>query len=268
MIDAGLSVVSVASRSEERASELAHQLRARAENLSQVDVHVDLVWLCVTDAVLPNMAEDLSRQGVEEASIFAHVAGAVPVSVLAPLQEAGTRIGKAHPIAALSGGAARCRDIVWGLEGADDVIGDLSEVVRALDGKPILLDGTDLQLYHLSAVFVANLVSGLLAAASELWERSGAPLTSEEALIPLLKTGVANWEELGLAKALTGPIARGDLDGVRSSLARLALEGDGFRDVYRALGEKMLALASNQKRLEGSVMAKMAQLLGVDEVLD
>jgi len=184
------------------------------------------------------------------------------------LQDSGARIGKAHPIAALSGGGPRCRGVVWGMDGDNDVVNDLSEVVRALAGYPLLLRGTDLQLYHLAAVFVANLSLGLMAAATKLWDRSKAPLSSEEALLPLLKTVVANWEELGLARALTGPLVRGDLQAINSSLARLSLEGDGFHRIYRDLGLETLSLVSDQGTMDSLLMAKIAQLLEKGKVLD
>ena len=61
-------------------------------------------------------------------------------------------------------------------------------------------------------------------------------------LFPLIQRTLQNVKEFGLEKALTGPIARGDIATVRKHLD--ALQDDpGAREVYLALGKQALLLA-------------------------
>jgi pyruvate dehydrogenase (quinone) len=59
------------------------------------------------------------------------------------------------------------------------------------------------------------------------------------ALLPLLRSSLANIEQLGVPAALTGPIPRGDVDTIRSHLARLS---PADRVLYCGLGRELLRL--------------------------
>ena len=60
------------------------------------------------------------------------------------------------------------------------------------------------------------------------------------AILPLVRGTLDNLEHLGISAALTGPIARGDVDTVRRHLARLSPRE---RTLYSALGLEALELA-------------------------
>lgn len=268
MMDAGILVRTIGSRSERRASALAGMVGARATRLTEVDLDVDLMWLCVTDSALSKVVHALAQQPLVPSSIFTHLAGALPASVLKPIAEAGARVGKAHPIASLAGGSRRLMGVVWGLEGEPSVLSELSELVHLLDGITLDLTGVDLELYHLAAVFAANLTLGVLSTASDLWQRSGASMPADDVLIPLVKTVLNNWEGNGLAGALTGPIVRGDVAAVDNAMRRLSREGSYLQDLYRMLGRATLELARQRAEVEPLAMAQIAQVLRGGRVLD
>jgi predicted short-subunit dehydrogenase-like oxidoreductase (DUF2520 family) len=60
------------------------------------------------------------------------------------------------------------------------------------------------------------------------------------AVLPLVRGTLDNLEQLGLASALTGPVARGDVETVRAHLGRLS---PADRALYCALGRETLQLA-------------------------
>src|SRR5690606_24287151 len=95
--------------------------------------------------------------------------------------------------------------------------------------------------YHAAAVFASNYLVTLAATAVRILREIGVPEEDAlPALIPLMRGTLDNLEDLGLASALTGPIARGDLDTVRTHLARLSPDD---RALYCALGRETLQLA-------------------------
>jgi predicted short-subunit dehydrogenase-like oxidoreductase (DUF2520 family) len=73
------------------------------------------------------------------------------------------------------------------------------------------------------------------------------------ALQPLWRGAVANLDEPGLPRALTGPVARGDLDTIRSHLA--ALDGD-TRELYRQLALEAIGL-SRELGLDAKIAAEI-----------
>jgi predicted short-subunit dehydrogenase-like oxidoreductase (DUF2520 family) len=120
--------------------------------------------------------------------------------------------------------------------------------VRTLAKKLGMMPRTFEQLdpvgYHASAVLVANGAATLAALAAELLVSSGVP--AEEAprmLGPLLRSVAENVEALGLPHALTGPIRRGDAEGVARQIATLKRRFPKALPLFFASANAQLPLA-------------------------
>jgi predicted short-subunit dehydrogenase-like oxidoreductase (DUF2520 family) len=83
--------------------------------------------------------------------------------------------------------------------------------------------------YHAAATVASNHLVALLGQVARLAETTGVP---PAAFLPLVRATVDNVEVLGATDALTGPVARGDVDTVVRHLDALP---DGEGDAYRAL---------------------------------
>ncbi|MCK7541069.1 MAG: DUF2520 domain-containing protein [Marinilabiliales bacterium] len=84
---------------------------------------------------------------------------------------------------------------------------------------------------------------------------------AEAVLLPLVQGTLQNVKYLGLEKALTGPILRGDVATVGEHLE--ALGGDpAAREVYRVLGRRLLGLAARSGLPAGRVRALKRRLGG------
>ncbi|MGH8203795.1 MAG: DUF2520 domain-containing protein, partial [Steroidobacteraceae bacterium] len=129
----------------------------------------------------------------------------------------------------------------FALAGEMHALNAARRIVNALDGMPLVIPPTLRPTYHAAAVMASNYVIALLAVAARLLEDasvdSGKVLP---ALLPLVRGTLDNLEHLGVAAALTGPIARGDADTIRLHLARLSAED---RALYCRLGLELLRLA-------------------------
>ena len=79
----------------------------------------------------------------------------------------------------------------------------------------------------------SNHLVALLGQAARLADAAGVP---PDALLPLVRATLDNVETLGADAALTGPVARGDVDTVRRHLD--ALHADEQRGVPRARGPR------------------------------
>lgn len=255
-------------RTRTSASRLAESLGARPLAIADTAPGVDLIVLCVSDDAIAEVAQSLhGSQGFAD-TIVAHTSGASRLDTLEPVATRGARVGKMHPLAALSGGPDRLKGIVWGVEGSDDVLSELSELIQQLAGWPIDVGHVDLALYHLSAVFAANFALGLLGAAADLWMESGAPIPAMEALLPLARSALKNVEELGLERALTGPIARGDITAVEAQIQQAARRGLVFERLFRALALATADVAARRGPIDDPAIAEIVRILAENKVID
>ena len=263
LIQANCDLRYVSGRNLKMAADIARPLGARSGDIQDAELDVDLVVLAVSDHALPTVSKMLLTRDRPTGVIFAHMAGALRPAVLA----GNGRKGKMHPIASLAGGPNRLRGVAWGIEGDMDVAEELRGLAERMGGLPIDTSMTDLSLYHLAAVFGSNFLLGVLAEATELWSESGAPLPAPEALIPLARTVLDNWEQLGLEASLTGPIARGDTTAVAAQLRTAGLRGAGFEALYRSLALAAASVAMGSAP-NNPAIAEITRLIAESQVLD
>lgn len=126
------------------------------------------------------------------------------------------------------------------------------EIVGLLRGQVLRIPADLRPLYHAAAVMASNYVVGLIDVAVMLMGAASIDRPAAlEALRPLTLASVTNALTLGPAKALTGPIARGDLETVAAHLEALA-QGDAWIEkLYRAIGLHLARCArANREEME------------------
>jgi predicted short-subunit dehydrogenase-like oxidoreductase (DUF2520 family) len=204
-----------------------------------------ILVLAVPDSALGEVAHDMARAGPAPAGCVAlHLAGALSTDVLAPLHQAGYAVGSIHPLQAIAdpwAGADRLFGSAYALAGEPAAIAAGRRLASYLAGRTLVVPPAFRALYHAAAVTASNYLVAVLAASVRLM--ADATIPEDEAvpaLLPLLRGTLDNLEQLGVAAALTGPIARGDAETVRLHLRRLS-ERD--RRLYCVLGRETLTLA-------------------------
>jgi predicted short-subunit dehydrogenase-like oxidoreductase (DUF2520 family) len=117
-------------------------------------------------------------------------------------------------------------------------------------------------IYHAGGVFACNYLAALVEAALRAHEKAGIPrAASLAALEPLVRETVDAIFEVGPARALTGPISRGDVATVRRQLARVREWDRGMGELYRGLGLLAVALAESDQRLDARRAADLRAAL-------
>ncbi len=203
------------------------------------------VLLAVPDAAVAGVAAELEGLGEPgDGCVALHLSGAQPASVLDPLAARGYATGSLHPLqtlADLEHGAERLRGSFLTFEGDAEARAAALEIVDAAGGRMLEVHAADKARYHAACVFASNYVVACAAAATRLLSESVGVSREEaaRALQPLWSGAAANLADPGLPQALTGPIARGDLETVRANLA--ALHGVS-RALYAWLGLEALEL--------------------------
>ena len=204
-----------------------------------------IVILAVPDDALPEVVHDLSMMGQAPPGCVAlHLSGALSTDALAPLHHRGYGIGSMHPLMAVADpwlAGERLVGAAFAMTGEPAANAAARRLVSALGGVPLTIPATQRPLYHAAAVVASNYLVALTGVAVRMLEQAGVDGDDAvRALLPLLRGTLDNVEHLGVPAAVTGPIARGDVDTVRLHLARLS---PGDRVLYSGLGLELLRLA-------------------------
>jgi predicted short-subunit dehydrogenase-like oxidoreductase (DUF2520 family) len=238
----GWRPVAVAGRSPDAPSVRAASARLRApvRPVTDVAAGADLVVLAVPDAAISEVGAALAP-GVEPGALVVHLSGACSLDELDKLRlaRADVEVGSLHPLQSLPSGDAGARRLA-GAWCAVDGPPLVDEIARALGMHPFRVAAADRAAYHAAATIASNHLVALLAQAQRVAAEAGVPAG---ALLPLVRATIDNVEDLGVARALTGPVARGDVGTVVRHLDALP---DDERAAYRALAEQARRLAGRE----------------------
>lgn len=235
-------------------------------DLARAARRAEVLFLCVPDGAVASVARGLARTTVRWPGRFVlHTSGLLPAAVLAPLEAKGAWTASLHPVQSFPDKDPPepiIKGIFWGLEGGTKAVRLGLTVVRTLGGNALILTGPDKAAYHTACSLAANAFVSLEEAAAGLLETIGLSRKESEAvLLPLLQGTLRNVKNLGLSKALSGPVARGDVETVRSHLE--TLEGKPLlRKIYADLGLQALESGGAARRAPGKIRALRRLLEG------
>ena len=211
--------------------------------LSQVDVIV----LAVPDAAIAAVACGLAAARlVHSSQTVLHLSGALGRDALSALGPSGAALGSLHPLQSLSDPATapqRLSGAVAAVEGDERAVVVATALARGMGMEPVPVAAADKPTYHAAAVFAANFLVTLAATSQRLFVRAGLPPDGATRAVAALMQGTLDNVHAKGPKpgaALTGPVARGDVDTIRKHLAALA---GADAALYRALSRAALALA-------------------------
>lgn len=228
----GVSAVSEASR--RRAATLLPE--APVLPADEVARRADLVLLAVPDDVLAGLVSGLAATGAfRPGQIVVHTCGARGVDVLAPATAQGVLPLALHPAMTFTGRAedlARLAGAGVGVTVASETGWSVGEaLVLEMGGEPVRVPDAARPLYHAALAHGANHLATLVRDAVDALQQAGVS-RAERLLGPLLEAALDNTLRHG-DRALTGPVARGDLDTVRLHLRVLAESAPELLDPYR-----------------------------------
>jgi predicted short-subunit dehydrogenase-like oxidoreductase (DUF2520 family) len=257
------------------ASGLSNASVRRAEQLlpdvpllppDEVARRADLVLLALPDDALTGMVRGLVATGsLRSGQIVVHTSGSHGIDVLAPAVEAGALPLALHPVMTFTGRSedldrlAACSIGVTATAG-DEAAWNVGEALTVeMGAEPVRVPDEARALYHAALAHGANHLMTLVADCAELLREAGIA-QSERLVAPLLSAALDNVLRHG-DRALTGPVARGDLGTVRKHLAVLAERAPDVAPGYRALAKRTVARSSAAGLLDASAAAELTELL-------
>lgn len=271
LTEAGYECAGVYTRSRASYERFCNYLNYDQLDLAELVPTVDAVFITTQDGMIRPVAEQLAAEGLgRPGQLWIHCSGSLSSQVLRVNQELPVRCLSVHPLQAFADVQSALGLLAgthFGVEGEAEEEGE--EIVRALGGIPHRLETAGKSLYHAGAVVVSNYMVVLAAMAVELFAQAGIEQGEAlESLVPLMKGTIHNLSEVGLPRALTGPIARGDVEVIKGHLQQMPPDLAG---IYRELGAKALTLGQEKWALKGGnypdeVWAELTALLGEDKV--
>ena len=261
---AGWPVGAVASRDagrRERFRSLVPGARGFAEATALLD-EVELVILAVPDDALPGLAGQLR---LYSGQAMIHTSGALGADVLEPAMAAGTQIGAFHPLVAFADvelAVAALHGATVAIEGDDQLAALLVAMAEAIGASAVRLAPGTKAAYHAAAVLAAGGFIALLDAIAELGAVAGLDEAGSLAVYGrLAEQTLANARALGIARALTGPMTRGDVGTLERHLATLRAHAPDVLPLYTAAAEREIALAESRRVLAPEAAAAMRRSL-------
>ncbi len=200
----------------------------------------DLVIVAVPDDAIAGLVSGLVAAGAITARhLVMHLSGRHGVAALAPAAAVGATALAVHPAMTLHGrpeDVARLQDCPFAVTASGDALAIGLSLVYEMGGVPTEVAEDDRVRYHAALAHASNHLVTVIAQAREVLAGLGFP-DPGATLRPLVEASADGALREGDA-ALTGPIARGDLDTVRAHIAALAaapgIPGTTV-DAYRAL---------------------------------
>jgi len=265
---AGVRVTAVTARSEQtaRAAALATGGEPMTDNTTAART-AQLVLVTVPDSAIAPVVREMAARGAFNAGqVVAHASGALGLAELNAASVAGAAVGSMHPIQAFASAAHAVREIpgsIFGITAEEEALGALESLARVLGGTPVRVAPEAKALYHAATVLASNCFVALEDMAHELLGEAG--FSAEEAqaaLGPLVRGTAANLERFGTRVALTGPIARGDLDTVRAHLSALDRAPADTAAAYRLLSMRATEIAHDRGSIDDATAQAARRLLG------
>ena len=223
-------------------------------------LEAELVILAVRDEAIGEVAKTLLATGLlTRGHTVLHCAGAISADdAFGAVRTQLGALGTLHPLRAIAEPLVdpnAFHGTVFGIEGDERARQLAIALVTAMDGKPLILRGSEMAAYHAAAALASNYVVAVLDVACDLMVQAGASRDAALAALGALASGsVQLTREHGIEGGLTGPIKRGDTSTVARHLSVLSPE---HRQFYRVLAQRTADIAA---RCDGVTPARVDEI--------
>jgi len=227
--------------------------------------HADVVFITTPDSAIEETCSGISQhEGFADQAVVLHCSGALASSVLSSAKKRGAWIGSMHPLQSFASTEYRTnpfQGIIFSIEGEDPAVKIAKTIVSDLSGNAVTLLTEAKTLYHASAVAASNYLVTLLDLSVQLMEEAGVNRQDSFSLLkPLIVGTLSNIEKVGVRKALTGPIARGDVKTVKNHLAEIGSKRPDLLRLYKVLARYTVDIAAAGNAASESIIRELKKM--------
>ena len=255
---AGYRITSVMTRSIASAS-IAASFIGAGKPTTSLQAAVDgaeIVFITTPDRVIREVCQAAARSGgLMPGAAVIHMSGAHTLDLLDAARSAGAYRAVLHPLQSVPSKQQGIQNLPgswYRVEADPEAEGIARDLVAALGGTELKLprwrsDRGSAALYHAGAVAVSNYFVAVVDFGLQFYEALGADRREAlTAVLPLIRGTLDNIETLGIPRALTGPIDRGDGETVRGHLDAMRQRAPELIPLYRELARQTIAVARHK----------------------
>ena len=226
------------------------------------------VWLIATpDDLIAESCTALANTGVlAEGNLVFHASGAHTSANLGPAWASRALTASLHPIKSFLApkSAVETFDGTYcTFEGVEEAQEILEPAVTAIGGNFLSVKAENKPLYHAGTSILCNHLCSVVDFGLSALDRAGVNKTvAIKAVEPILRETMENVLRVGGIEALTGPIARGDVETVRKQTGAIKTKLPERIDIFKALS----ILTSEVSEAKG--VATLESLEKIDQILN
>ena len=249
--EAAWPVIAIGGRDRDKTTRAARRIgeRVRACSVLEAARRGHLVFITVSDDAIEPVCDNIARQnGFNIHSIVVHCSGALSSDILSSARNScRCLVVSMHPLqtfATVDSACAKLKGTYCFCEGDKGGLPVIESLAKRIGMIPVHIHNSSKVLYHAAAVFACNYLVTLMDAAIETAnlakiDRS----TAWSAFVPLVVSTIENISEIGQDRALTGPIARGDITTIAQHIEKLELVEPSLASMYRAMARHTVDIA-------------------------
>ena len=267
---AGYSVAAVGGRHKERTAQAAQRIGKNvcACTMSQAAKSANLVFVTVSDDAIEQVCNEIANQNAfNQNSIVIHCSGALSSDILSTARNnRQCFVASMHPLQTfptVDCAVEKLKGTYCFYEGDKEGFAVIENLAKHIGLKPVQINSSSKILYHTAAVFACNYLVALMDAAMELAQLAQIDRSiAWSAFEPLVVSTIRNIAEVGPAQALTGPIARGDIETIAGHIEKLESDKPSLASVYRTMGCHTVDIALRKRAITKEKANEIRSLLG------
>lgn len=211
------------------------------KTIAEVVLNSDIIFVTVSDSYIKKMWDEIKKVKFEN-KIFCHCSGALSSKIFDDVEKYKSQRCSIHPMLAINSkyeSYHALKDAFFTIEG--DSIEVFKEIFK--NNNTGVIDDCQKSKYHASAVFASNHVLAVINIATKLIEQCGfSKEQAKNALNPIISNNINNYLEKGVEKALTGPVARNDVQTIKKHLDTLC--GNQL-EIYKLLTKELIEIPNH-----------------------
>ncbi len=267
LVEAGYIPVGFASKSLSSAKRVADLTGSVnfTDKAWEVTREADIVFITTPDSTIKEACESIAmKNGFKAGSVVLHCSAALTSTILLPANNCGASIGSMHPLQSFASTEYSHNPfsgIVTSVEGDKKATDTARLIVADLGSSCVTIQTEAKILYHASAVVASNYLVTLLDLSLNLIRQAGVPTDEAfRSLKPLIEGTLSNIEKMGVHDALTGPIARGDIQTIENHLREIGSKAPHLLLLYKTLGLYTVEVAKGKGTMSDAVCGSLKKL--------
>lgn len=247
--EAGYRIKSVFSKSPHSVPEFVSGMPKQDGQLG------DIVFLTAPDDVLVPLSNEIAAEITAfHGKTIIHCSGTLTSDILSFFRDKGAAVASCHPIKAVTGSHDSFQGIYFDVEGDRPAVKILEKLSSAMGANILPVNKEAKPFLHAAAVTAANYLVTLAQTAADTAAAGGMkPDEALKALLPLMQSSLDNLETKSPRKALTGPVARGDVSTIEKHL-KILTDFPELLAVYKLLGKETVKLSEAPEELRAAMI--------------